>query len=172
MSINESAVLTLLGFFGIAIAVIVFLGVLSWILSAIGRWKVFVKAGEEGWKAIIPFYSDYILYRVSWKANFFFIALVLRLAGGYLSNTENNGGESMFLALLSALVGIASIVLRIALDIHIADRFGKGIGFVIGLFLLEPVFMLILGFGESRYLGNPDENIPPQDPGDVFGGGL
>ena len=35
------------------------------VLQIIGMWKVFQKAGEKGWKAIIPFYNMAILYKIS-----------------------------------------------------------------------------------------------------------
>ena len=35
----------------------------------------------------------------------------------------------------------------------LACAYGHGIGFTIGLFFLNPLFMLILGFGDSEYMG-------------------
>mgnify|MGYP004683762459 FL=1 len=35
------------------------------VISYIGMWKCFEKAGEKGWKAIIPFYNYAILYKIS-----------------------------------------------------------------------------------------------------------
>ncbi|MBR1762543.1 MAG: hypothetical protein IJ731_04170, partial [Eubacterium sp.] len=34
------------------------------ILSIIALWKIFEKAGEAGWKAIIPFYNAYTLVKI------------------------------------------------------------------------------------------------------------
>ena len=34
--------------------------------------------------------------------------------------------------------------------------FGHGVGFAIGMLFFEPIFMLILGFGSSAYLGPQD----------------
>jgi len=33
-----------------------------YLLLAIGRWQMFEKMGQPGWKGFIPVYSDYILY--------------------------------------------------------------------------------------------------------------
>ena len=38
------------------------------ILTIIGLWKVFEKAGEAGWKAIIPVYNAYILFKIAEKS--------------------------------------------------------------------------------------------------------
>ena len=33
------------------------------VLIIIGTWKILQKAGEDGWKAIIPFYGKYTLFK-------------------------------------------------------------------------------------------------------------
>ena len=38
-------------------------GILIWYLMlAFGRWQMFEKMGQPGWKGFIPIYSDYVLY--------------------------------------------------------------------------------------------------------------
>jgi len=37
------------------------------ILIVAGIWKVFVKAGQPGWAAIIPIYNIYILLKIACK---------------------------------------------------------------------------------------------------------
>lgn len=50
----------------IAISSLIFLGGMYlmiafawWILQIIANWRIFIKAGEDGWKSIIPIYGDY-----------------------------------------------------------------------------------------------------------------
>ena len=44
-----------------AILIILFLmAVCLLILTVIGYWGVFCKAGEKGWKVLIPFYNEYL----------------------------------------------------------------------------------------------------------------
>ena len=38
----------------------------------------------------------------------------------------------------------------------LSKAFGHGVGFTVGLFFLRPIFLLILGFGGSVYLGKQD----------------
>ena len=46
----------------------VFILVIGWyILQAVAYWKIFEKAGEPGWKAIIPFYNTYTQYKFTWN---------------------------------------------------------------------------------------------------------
>ena len=49
---------------GGVIAFIVGIAILFAVLQIIAAWKVFEKAGEKGWKSLIPFYNIYILFRV------------------------------------------------------------------------------------------------------------
>ena len=46
------------------------------VLTIIGIWKVLQKAGEEGWKAIVPFYGKYTLFKTFWKKKWFWISLI------------------------------------------------------------------------------------------------
>ena len=105
-----------------------------YILQVIAYWKIFTKAGEEGWKSIIPIYNGYVQYRLTWDVQYFWVALGLAVGGGSL-----------------ALLGTA--LMNVVALYKLACAYGHGIGFTIGLFFLNPLFMLILGFGDSEYMG-------------------
>ncbi|MGI5861561.1 MAG: DUF5684 domain-containing protein [Myxococcales bacterium] len=96
------------------------------ILGIIGMWKVFAKAGKPGWAAIIPIYNLIVLLQVV-------------------------GRPVWWLVLL--LIPLVNIVILILLMSDLAKAFGKGIGFTVGLILLNGIFMLILGFGDAQYQG-------------------
>lgn len=109
------------GFFGVFFV----LCVIAWIvLTIIAEWKIFTKAGKEGWKALIPIYNAYTLLQIL--------------------NMEP------MLCFLSILPG-ANFMLGIVMNVKLAKSFGKGTGFAIGLILLEPIFLMILGFGDAKY---------------------
>ena len=42
-----------------------FLSLAIAILGIIAMWKIFVKAGEPGWAAIVPFYNIYTLFKIT-----------------------------------------------------------------------------------------------------------
>lgn len=96
------------------------------VLVVIGYWKIFVKAGKPGWACIVPFYNLYCLYDIAW------------------------GNGWMFLL---TFVPCVNFVISIILCIKLAKAYGKGAGFAIGLILLPGIFYLILGFGDSKYIG-------------------
>jgi Family of unknown function (DUF5684) len=89
-------------------------------------WKIFVKAGEEGWKAIIPIWNTLVTLKII--------------------------GRPWWWILLM-LIPLVNIVVWFIVVLDLAKSFGHEIGFAIGLFFLPFIFGLILGFGESTYKG-------------------
>ena len=146
----------------IAISSLIFLGGMYlmiafawWILQIIANWRIFIKAGEAGWKSIIPIYGDYISYKIAWQPAYFWLTLILGIISSYLQGTLETG-ESLTIYMIVILIKIILAVISIMYSIKLARAFGRGIGFAIGLILLQPIFMLILGFGDDRYYG-PDK---------------
>lgn len=92
----------------------------------IGMWKLYEKAGEKGWKCLIPIYNNYILYEIVY-----------------------GNGWKYFLT----FVPVLNIVMPIALVFRIAEVFGKGTEYGVGLLFIPYIFILILAFDESEYQG-------------------
>ena len=97
-----------------------------YVLLIVAWWKVFTKAGEAGWKSLIPIYNLYILFKIAW----------------------GNGWIGLLM-----LIPCVDIVVDIMMSLKLAKAFGKSTGFGVGLILLLNIFMLILGFGDSQYIG-------------------
>ncbi len=53
--------------------------------------------------------------------------------------------------LLLLLIPVVNLIVGILVCIALAERFGKGAGFGVGLALLGIIFFPILGFGDSEY---------------------
>ena len=53
--------------------------------------------------------------------------------------------------LLLYLIPVVNFVVACVVMIAFARRFGKGVGFALGLVFLSPIFICILGFGDARY---------------------
>lgn len=47
------------------------------VLTVAGIWKVFAKAGESGWKALIPIYNNYIMLRIGGHSGWWVLAFLL-----------------------------------------------------------------------------------------------
>ncbi|CAK7072156.1 MAG: hypothetical protein EUB_03787 [Eubacterium sp.] len=68
------------------------------------------------------------------------------------------GGSDMgILTLIAGVMSLVSVVLYIGISYKLGQSFGQGVGFTIGLMILRPVFILILGFGSADYIG-PEGN--------------
>ena len=55
--------------------------------------------------------------------------------------------------LLLFLIPFVNFVIAIIVTVDISKRFGKGVGFAIGMVLLPFIFWPILGFGSAQYQG-------------------
>lgn len=81
-----------------------------YILQVIAYWKIFTKAGEEGWKSIIPIYNGYVQYRLTWDVQYFWVALGLAVGGGILNSFGGIVGVIGSLALLgTALMNVVAL---------------------------------------------------------------
>lgn len=125
-----------------------------YVLMVIANWKIFTKAGEAGWKSLIPLYNSYILFKISWKKSMFWITLAIGFVIGLLSNMSNQGNVAA--VVIVSILSIATFVISIMQCNKLSKVFGHGIGFTIGLIFLSPIFMLILAFGSSQYIGKSD----------------
>jgi len=127
---NEEAVAAgIAAFFAAFFLVFVAIG----LVTLIGMWKVFAKAGQPGWAVLVPIYNIIVLLRVAGLAWYWVFA--------------------PFVAIIPILGWIAYIVWIVWVHHRISTRFGQGVGFTIGLTLLGPIFWLILGFGSAQYVG-------------------
>lgn len=122
-----------------------------WILQIIANWNIFTKAGEAGWKSLIPIYGDYVSYKIAWQTSYFWLSFMLGIVASYVSSANLN--ESIFLTVIATLLRIVIAVINIMYCIKLSRAFGHGIGFAIGLILLQPIFLLILGFSSDQYYG-------------------
>lgn len=125
-----------------------------YVVFVIGAWKVFVKLGEPGWKAIIPVYNLYIVFKHCWNAKMFWIYLIIGIISGVCQFAYKGEASSIFLGIITIAAGIAYIVIQLKLCHYTAVSFQHGWGYAFGLFFLPFIFVLILGFGGSKYIGN------------------
>lgn len=137
-----------------------------WILLIVARWKIFTKAGEAGWKSIIPFYADYIQWRIGWnRTNLFWVYLaglivgyLLMSLGGYPldGSTATAATMNMPLVGIGTLLVFAAAILGLIAAYKLFQSFGYGVGFFILYIFLSPIALLILGFGSARWTGPMD----------------
>jgi len=91
---------------------------------AIGRWKIFEKAGQPPWGALIPIYSLYLLLRIAERPTWWLILY---------------------------LIPFINLLPLVLVPLDVARHFGKGILFGWGLIIFGFIFYPILGFGLAQY---------------------
>lgn len=131
---------------------------IAWLIAIIAMWKIFKKAGEPGWKVLIPVYNTYTLYKIIglsfWKWLFFpglFIGF-LSAASGYFVGVSD---EYIFMSsILSSIGFVIEIVILVKFASAFAKAYGKSKPFAVGLFFFPTLFQLILGYGSAKYVKN------------------
>ncbi len=88
------------GLLGSGLFLFLYLAVIA--LLVVSMWKIFEKAGEEGWKAIVPFYNSYTLFRIAGRNGWGFLLM---------------------------LVPIVNVVVAVMLSLDLAKHFGKSSAF-------------------------------------------
>ena len=127
-------------------------GLLLGLITLIAMWKIYKKAGQAGWKVLIPVYSDYILFKISWKTQYFWIAMVLAILCGAVTGVSAYIPEYFSaLTVLSWVLCLPALVIELRVPFKLARAFRKGFGFGLGLLLLPWIFLPILGFGKAKF---------------------
>lgn len=114
------------------------------VLAMIGTWKMFTKAGVAGWKALIPYYNDFIRFDLFWDKKVFWLYLVLTVALQVLTASGNAG-------LIAGAVAVALLVVTFKMARRTAECFGMGTGMMLLLVFVPWLGNFILGFGKAEY---------------------
>jgi hypothetical protein len=105
--------------------------VIGSLISGACWWGAFAKAGQPAWAGFIPIYREIIQCQIADKPVWWAILLVF--------------GELLCAPLF--------LVMALLLYIEIANRFGQGAGFAIGMLCCGIIFIPILSYGSSEYMG-------------------
>lgn len=97
------------------------------VFTIIYNWKIYKKAGKEGWESIVPIYNIIVKFK--------FLNI------------------PMWVLILCFIPG-ANVAVPIITAINMAKKFGKDGGFIVGLIFLPIVFYPILAFGKSEFNEN------------------
>ena len=128
------------------VAATVIIGVVRYLLKAIGYSKMYAKAGEAPWKAFIPVYNTYNNFKISWNGKLFFLYAALTVVSTILGvYTEG------FLALAGTAASLGVVYMIVKQNVNMAKLFGKGAGTGIALMLFPGFTSLVLGLGKAEF---------------------
>lgn len=106
------------------IVVLIALLIVAFMIASM--WKIFTKAGEPGWAAIVPIYNVLVLAKIS--------------------------GKDWWWGLLTFIPCVGTVI-SIIMTVGMARNFGKDIGYAIGIILLPFIFLPMLAFGGATFTG-------------------
>lgn len=99
------------------------------ILVLVAGWKMYVKAGQPGWVAIIPFLNLFGLLKIAHRPLWWFVLF---------------------------LIPFVNIVAFVIVMNDVSKAFGRELGTTLLLIFLTAIGYLVLGFGDARYQREPD----------------
>lgn len=106
--------------------------VVIYVVAAIAMWKIFEKAGEKGWKALIPLYNYWTLCEIVGKPGWWSL--------------------SFLLAFIPFIGWIAPFIVAIIVSLELGKAFGKDtVWSVFLLIIFSLIGFLILGFGSDKF---------------------
>ncbi|MGN0508930.1 MAG: DUF5684 domain-containing protein [Ruminococcus sp.] len=127
------------------------------IIQIISYWELFKKAGVNGWVSLIPIYSGYKIYDVVWNSKYYLLTIGLMFVNAIdiylIKNFFATGIIMIVLTVIKVGIILLSWFIQFNFCRHLALSYGKNIGFAIGLFFLSTIFLMILAFGKSKYVG-------------------
>lgn len=109
------------------------------VLSIIGMWKMFTKAGKPGWASLIPIYNMVVWCQIV--------------------------GRPAWWVILLFVPGV-NVVINVILCLDLAKAFGKDTLYGILIYLFQPIMFIVLGFGKDQYVGPvAEEGVAPAPTG-------
>jgi hypothetical protein len=104
--------------------IVIYVAIVVLIIAA--WWIVFTKAQKPGWAILIPIYNIIVMLQIIGKPWWW---------------------------LLLMLIPFVNFIFLIWMINLFSKSYGHGVGFTFGLIFLPFIFLPILGFGESKYVG-------------------
>ncbi len=124
-----------------------------YLIYAIPRGRLCVKAGQPMWKGWIPIYNSYMMYKISWAGSIYFLFLILAIIPNalYFGNAGLVKEYPIEVGIAMLIFYCVVAILHIIASYKLAKAFDHGVGFCIGLILLHPIFMYIMAFSKCKY---------------------
>lgn len=129
----------ILGFIGI----FPIFGLIITVFSIIITWKLFTKAGEEGWKSIIPIYNTYIMIKIAFgEGKGWMLAPII--ATPFIMAFTGEG------TMIFNLLYLLSMGFSLYISFNFYSRFAST-GMAIGAIFIPIIFAAIIAFGDYSY---------------------
>ena len=120
-----------------------------YIILVISEMRIFKKAGEKSYKALIPFYNVYLSHKIVGMHHIWFVIEMILWVGEVVTAIVklNHTVELSFSIITLVFTAVSEIIHATKM----CNCFGKGKGYKIGIVFLPEVFLPIIAFGKSEY---------------------
>ena len=98
------------------------------------RCVIYKKAGKHAWAPFIPIYRNVVMLKICGMSPWWLLLIFIPIIGW-----------------------IGLWLVSVASKFMLAEKFGRGVAFSFGLWLLAPIFETILVFSRKKYLGDEEE---------------
>lgn len=108
------------------------IGLVLVLVMIAGYWRVFAKAGQPGFLVLIPIVNLIVLFIIS---------------------------EQPWWVIILLFIPVLNIVALVLIYNGVAQRFGQGLGFALGIIFLPFIFIPLLGFGDYQVVNSKAKNV-------------
>ena len=167
---------------GLGVVIVIFFAIVSIfilaiiVLNLVAMWKLFEKAGEPGWKAIIPIYNTLVMSKIA-TGNFKLGIASFCAAAGYsffigIANmlnmlaTSGNDSSLAALSIISLPLSLIGMVFSLAMAViggyfHyvFTESYGKETVWCVLSIFFFPIVSLIMAFDKKTVYTGPKNHI-------------
>ena len=140
-------------FAGIALFIMA-LVIAVFVTSIIANWKMYKKAGKNGWECIIPFYGYWVLTEIAGLEWWWFLLAIVDSIVSFVGSDD-----------LTGIANLVSLFASFNIYYNIARKFNKTKGTAVVAGIFSFVFVYIFGLSKKEIY---NANIPVSKNG-VFG---
>lgn len=109
------------------------------VVSIIACWKLYKKAGKEGWKCLVPFYSYWVLVEIAGLNWWWFLLIISSNVVSILGFED-----------LEGLADLVNLFASFNCYYNIAKKFNKSNGYAVCAGIFSFVFILIFAFSKDE----------------------
>ena len=127
--------------------------VMAVVLTIIGNWMMFKKAGKPGWHSLIPFLNTYDEFSLCWKGTYGIFYLAGVIGVNVITHLVNPTGT--ILAFIIPVTVFILFVVHVKQCFRLAKAFGRGTLYGLFLVFFNGLAKIILGLGDAVYAERP-----------------
>lgn len=149
---------------GVIFLVAMLIALAMCVIVVVCQWKLFTKAGEPGWAAIIPIYNTFVMSKIAFgNYNWAFVFLALWIVQMIISVMQNvlNVIDSDIVVIFVLLISLLSIVVSIAyavvsgiITFFFSKSYGKSTAWNVLMIFFSPIMLIIMALDKNtEYVG-------------------